>query len=597
MKSTNSLRTFYIFIGLIVISFNPNFADPFNVSKQIALYVATSFLFYDLTKEWNFLRIILKRKFFYLLVFFFSSLLISSITAQSKYIAFFGENLRKNGFFTYACFIVILLYAILYFDLTQIRNLYSFFFVLNFIISGYGILQILGYDFVNWSKSAGIIGTLGNSNFAGVVYAYFTIISLGSIFFYTAFKQRLLCLFSFLLASICLLATNARQALLILIVGCFILSINLILKQNLKMKFLFFSTSIIVGLLGLFGIFNSGPLASILYKGSISIRIYYWKAALKMFFDHPLLGVGMDHYGYYFKQYRESKYPILYGFDLTSTNAHNVYLQFFATSGVIAGVSYVLFNFYVLNAGLKSIKISSGTARSFHLNIFALWIASQLQSLVSIDFIGVAIFTWFFAGIILSFHLKRNINMSSRMRHGKSSATKVIYQFLTVTPVLIMSLLLARVESNYLVLRNGFNPSNTSSKENYLRFAKSTLKLPLLDPTYKVAIANSLLDYQDFETGSKILEGAAERNPRDLSALWGLALYQEITGNPEKAIEIRLRIENLDPWNAKNYLRLMNDYLNSGKKAEANAVFLRIESFAKDTFEGQQARDLSSKLG
>jgi O-antigen ligase len=92
---------------------------------------------------------------------------------------------------------------------------------------------------------------------------------------------------------------------------------------------------------------NQGPLAAILYKESVSIRGYYWKAALKMFFAHPFTGVGVDNYGDYFKQFRAPEYSNTYGFSIGSTSAHNVVLQFFATGGILLLILNFCDFFYV----------------------------------------------------------------------------------------------------------------------------------------------------------------------------------------------------------------------------------------------------------
>ena len=84
-----------------------------------------------------------------------------------------------------------------------------------------------------------------------------------------------------------------------------------------------------------------GPLAQYLYKDSVSVRGFYWRAGMKMFWENPLFGVGLDRYGAYFKEFREVNYPLRYGYEITSSNAHNTLIQIFATGGVMVGISYL----------------------------------------------------------------------------------------------------------------------------------------------------------------------------------------------------------------------------------------------------------------
>jgi O-antigen ligase len=88
------------------------------------------------------------------------------------------------------------------------------------------------------------------------------------------------------------------------------------------------------------GMLQLGPLERYLYKPSVSIRGYYWRAGVEMLRSHPFFGVGFDSYGLYFKEYREVKYPLTYGFDITSSNAHNTFIQLFATAGIFVGIIY-----------------------------------------------------------------------------------------------------------------------------------------------------------------------------------------------------------------------------------------------------------------
>lgn len=592
VSKNKNISWLYFCIGLIVISFYTSFADPFNVPKFIILFIGASYFLIDILFDHRNLRRLLPNNLRYLILIFILGMVLSSIFTHPKYIALFGDNLRKNGLITYICFLIVFLFTVLNFEYSQIRKFSSAILIINLFVSGYGILQVLNLDFVSWTKSGGIIGTLGNSNFAGVVYAFFAIFSLGIAFTGTSNSYRMYCYFNFFISIVCLLKTNARQSILVLIVGCLVLLINFLNKfrKSIKIFFLIFISGISV--LSVMGIFNFGPFASFLYKDSIGVRIYYWKAAIKMMIHHPILGVGIDRYGSYFKEYRESTYPLKYGFDLTSTNAHNVYLQLFATSGLVTGMAYLGIMLIVFFNGIKLIRSASLEFKKFHTSIFAVWVAFQLQSLVSIDNIAVAIFNWFFSGAIIALSVRQNDNVKPHIKPIISKSLQTVIRPILMIPTLIICVLLSRVETNHLVLRNSFNPSSTQTKSSYINFAQKALEQPLLDPSYRTAIANSLLDYQEYNLGKSQLEISYKSDPRDLSTLWGLALLNEIQGNFSEGIKFRIMIEELDPWNAKNYLQLLNDYLKTNDKNNARDVLKKINSFAANTDEGKQANIL-----
>ena len=599
-KLTNPRREklgiFFLFTGLLIGIFAPNFADPFNVPKQIVLYLFASYLVFDLIKSRSYLIRIIPKILLVILMLLLLGFIVSTFATNVKYIALFGDNLRKNGLFTYLSFLVIFLYQVIKFNTDNINIYYRYFFIINIFVSGYGFLQILNLDFVNWTKSGGIIGTLGNSNFAGVVYAFLGLFSLGAIFDLQKPKEFIFPFFNFIISFICLLNTNARQSYLIFAFGVVILMLNFSRRINKSSRILFGVLFSITTTLVIFGIFNKGPFASFLYKDSIAVRIYYWKAALQMFINHPLFGVGMDRYGSYFKEYRESSYSLRYGFDLTSTNSHNVYLQIFATTGFISGFAYLSLMIYVLFAGIKIIKKSSGKIRNFNVNIFSVWFAFQLQSLVSIDNIGVAIFNWCFSGIIIGSYLKSFGSMPTNFGIKTDNPISILIKPLVMLPAFIVAFYFIQIEQNYLTLRNGFNPSNVQSKPFYVQLSSKTLAMPFLDPLYKTSIANALLDYGEYDLGKKILDQSYKSDARDLSTLWGLALYHEIQGNFSEGIRYRTKIEKLDPWNVKNYLQFLNDYIRLNDRPNAERILKKINDFAGKTEEGKQANSLFTQF-
>ena len=142
----------------------------------------------------------------------------------------------------------------------------------------------------------------------------------------------------FLALTLGLLATiylsNARQGLLSLAIGLgFFISFKL-LKKNAVLGSLSLVGLFLVSIVAVAGILQKGPLERFLYKDSVSLRGHYWRAGLNMFRENTFFGVGIDSYGSYFRLYRDPNFPVRYGYDLTSNNAHNVPIQMFATGGM-----------------------------------------------------------------------------------------------------------------------------------------------------------------------------------------------------------------------------------------------------------------------
>jgi tetratricopeptide (TPR) repeat protein len=69
-----------------------------------------------------------------------------------------------------------------------------------------------------------------------------------------------------------------------------------------------------------------------------------------------------------------------------------------------------------------------------------------------------------------------------------------------------------------------------------------------------------------------------------------LAQIYEQTGKISEAIDIRVKISEIDPWNAKNYLQLGNNFKFLGNESKAREMLNKILSFASNNPVGIQAQ-------
>jgi hypothetical protein len=365
--------------------------------------------------------------------------------------------------------------------------------------------------------------------------------------------------------------------------------------KNKRIGFASLSAGILIFIFGILGMLQVGPLEKLLYKPSVSVRGYYWRAALAMFKDHPLLGVGMDRYGAYFKQYREVGYSLSYGFDITSSNAHNTFIQLFATGGVFLGLSYLIFNGYVIWRAIVGLRKLTGNSKMLFAGIFSAWIAFQAQSLVSIDNIGISIWGWVLGGAIIGvsvsatstqederkfFTVKPNqINLGRAITSGA----------LALIACLIVSLLY-RGESNSFQARSSFNLQDAKSKSIFKELEIKTINTRFIDQSYALAAAMYLLDGGYIDEGLAAVKKINKNDPRNLDALNALALVSENLGKFNDAIGYRLEMAKLDPWNAKNYLALGQNYKAISDTTNTQGMLDKILSFAANDPIAQQAK-------
>ena len=118
--------------------------------------------------------------------------------------------------------------------------------------------------------------------------------------------------------------------------------------------------------------------------------------------EKPFFGVGIDSYGSYFRTFRNESATVLPGIDVTTDTAHNVFIDIFSGGGFPLLIAYLLINLFVAGTALKHIRV--GTKFDPYFTFFFIgWFTYTIQSIFSINQIGLAIWGWLFAGAIICY--------------------------------------------------------------------------------------------------------------------------------------------------------------------------------------------------
>ena len=516
------------------------------------------------------------------LMFFVFFMLLSLIFTNDKYTGIFGENLRRNGVLTYFSLAVIALATAVYIKLESLIKLQLVIFAILIIQVFYGQLQINGRDFVDWNNNYNaIITTLGNPNFASALLAILSTCVFGIVL---SSQNRIYRSAAFLLVVISLwtiFLSNSIQGLVAAAIGIwFSLAVRLY-QRSKPMGHLVTAAGLVAGFVSLLGMLQIGPLQNLLYKGSVSVRGYYWQAAVEMLKEKPFWGVGIDSYGQYFKEFRDVGYPLNYGFEITSNNAHNVVLQLFATGGFFVGVAYLAIMILTFIKGLVTIKELNGTDQLVYSSIFASWLVFQAQSVISIDNIGLSIVGWIFTGIIIGVSNKNQADNLSKPKNTLSVNFKQpIASSLFVLSAILVIVPLHRAETNMFKARALYNPSVPELAAPLKEKSDQVINSKFSDPIYKLTAATYLIDAGFTEYGMGILENQNRNNPRDLDVLRFLATANQNLSQRDLAIKYRLEIKKFDQFNVDNLISLGILYREKGDSAMMREILQEIENFA-----------------
>jgi len=590
-KSTEISPVRWILGGLAAITlyFQTNIADPFSSPKSWISFIIAAWLigyiisFRNLINSSKELRILTILGFLFVLF-----ALLASVFTDSKYIAFIGDTQRRNGFISYLSLVIIFIASAVFMRIFNIKRLYIITYFIATITTVYAFMQTNGKDFVKWNNNYNaIIGTVGNPNFAAALMAVMGIILFSSIFI-NDFKIYYRVFAGVIAISLLglIVRSNARQGLLAYILGVGLFLVIWLFRKNKKLGMFASFSGITVFIFSVLGMLQIGPLERFLYKPTVSVRGFYWRAGIEMLKHHPLFGVGMDRYGAYFKQYREVGYPLSYGFDITSSNAHNTFIQLFATGGIFLGLSYLILIGYIFTRAVVGLKNLTGNDRLLLAGVFSAWVAFQAQSLISIDNIGISIWGWVLGGAIIGLSISSNTDANDDRkyfigRQNDINLARVAVSALVTVVALSLVVLLFQGEINTAKARANFNLQDQTTRMIFKDLQIKAANTLLNDPQYSLNCGMYLIQNGFIDDGLNIVKKIHAQDPRNLDTINALALTYESLNKIPEAITYREKMAKLDQWNAVNYLLLGKDYKAQGDLVKSKEMLDKILSFAK----------------
>ena len=601
-KSSNSVWFLLFGVSATTLFFKTDFYDPFNSAKLILLLLIAGWLLGHLINSYRIRPLNLKSSEFRVTILqagFVISMMASLIQSDQFLIGLIGETQRRNGFLSYFGLSVIFLYTLRSINFSNVLRVYQVGILTGVVLSVYGVIQISGNDFVAWDNPYNsMISTLGNPNFASATLAILLLISLFGMFIKNlGIFFKVLSVFVIVLSLIAIVISGSRQGLLVIFFSSIFYASVFTIARRKKLGFLVAGFSAAGALMATLGMLQKGPLASILYKDSVSVRGHYWRAGIEMFKDSPVTGIGVDRYGAYFKQFREVGYPLKNGFEVTSSNAHNTFIQLFATSGIFVGTFYLLIIFYIFLTGVKLIMRCERNEQNIVLGLFAAWVGFQAQSLISIDNIGISIWGWLLGGSILGLSFMSKEETTQNQLLANRSLVQInlfqpIVSVLVLLPIVISAASLYKVEQDTLLLKSISNPAFPENKPTVKVVFDEIISNPASDPFYKFRASFFYYDmgYPDeaYAQVSKLLEA----DPINLDFLLGMVFLEESKNNITNLISLRKRISVVDPWNAENYLQLLKLYKATGDSAGVEEMRTKIFSFASGTDIAKTASDV-----
>jgi len=579
-KSLKVKNTLFFTLAIVTLVAVPVFMDPFSLPKLFAASIGSGILLIILGKYYTkFLFTSIKS---ILIVYFLyiSTIVISSIYSNSNLGSILlGSWGRNNGLIVVLVMFIIFLAGITLNQNSQIVILLLFY--LGIILSSYAWMQYYEKDFMvtifPWLKTNLFIIhlTFGNSNFASVFLALTFTATL--CVFLESIHRKLNFLYMFFsvvstFSHVLLIPKIDTQGKIAYGIGLGIVLFIYLIFSTFKFakvySFIFFSIATATGIFGLLGLRGMGPFAGMLSDNirALNDRYFTWLAAIEMIKDFPIFGVGMNSF---IDEYRLYRLPGAYEvvtqqYYMDFDNAHNTYLHIGATSGIFSLVLYLILIVLITFKVLKAFKNNTSN-HIFNSGLLAIWIIYLITSMVSIDYIILAIWGWVCVGTLIGNTLDYNSLNLAVKENLKTKSQALKFNFSVKALILLASLPSLYIVPQLVHDNRIFDLiSKVPKSSSKMQMEKTIEELTkAAENTKQFELRLVIIDYLGYagadDSVYKLSKLSVEENPNSFWAWEFLARSLESKGMVEQAKQARVRTLVLDPLNQTIKSKVLED--------------------------------------
>ncbi len=508
---------FFTLFFLTPLIFTQSNSELFELPKMYFVYLLTT-----LTTTFHLINVFQKqaplRKKTFLdipILLFFISQVISTYYSIDTHTSFFGYYSRLNGgLLSLICYLILFFILSVYIDFDFKNKIINFSLFSAFLVSIYAIAQHFGIDKNLWVQDvqSRVFSTFGQPNWLA---AYLCILIPFSIFKFFNSKTLLHRSYFLILTSsfyISILFTKSKSGIIACIISL-ILHFIIYFFQNLKnkssLKKIFIFTLIFILLtftinnpikdylfpqkLNTQTTLNTTESSKMLITSSSDIRKIVWKGAIDLWKKFPVFGTGVETFAYSYYWTRPIEHNLTSEWDFLYNKAHNEYINYLATTGIIGLITYCIIIITILIRCLKKLK------------------SEPLSPIIFVSFI--TILTTNAAGFSVAttslffFLLPTLLNPNQEFLPSKPAKTKFN---LLIIPLLLISFFFIKKTISFYLADIAYNQSEKYDSQNdyqtALSFAQASHQLNPNEPLYtdklatiysKIALSTGKQEYID----------------------------------------------------------------------------------------------------
>jgi hypothetical protein len=557
--TTSKLTAKIIAFSLAIVSvlvFTESVTDPVNVTK---LFVIGGFAFAALGSILNpdALKVLRLRKLPFLsaIAFLLVSIVVLMQSQAPMAQSLYGVYGRNNGFILYLCLSILFVAS-----LTVISKGHFSYITYSLIFAGtlnvaYGLWVVAFGDFISWNNQYGnLLGTFGNPNFIGSFFGMFSSVLFAAVLFKGLNTMvRIGALIFLPIVFFTIMDTKAVQG-KVLFVAAGGIALFFYVRDRFQSKYwsiAYIAAAAASFLVALLGTLQKGPLGNLLYKETVSLRGEYWNAGWQTGLNNPWFGAGFDSLGDWYRRSRRESALTLPGVDTVTNAAHNVYMDLFAFGGWPLLTAYCAIVTCTLISIVKFIRNNKGFDFTF-VTLVSVWTCYQLQSIISINQVGLAIWGWVIGGLVIAYaNLNGDLKESSTPDAGKKNRNRIQAQSSEViSPKLLAGLF------TVVGLLIAVPPLSADMKWRDAQLSQDVNKVEaILKPSYMNPLSTSKLinvvgvfeTNKFYDLAHKYAREAVQFNPNSYESWRTLTLLTK--SSEEEKNEAFAMMKKLDPLN------------------------------------------------
>lgn len=502
-------------------------SELFEIPKMYFVYLITVTISFFHLINWIKGNVSLYKKNILNLFFliFLISQIICTLTSIDIHTSIFGYYSRLNGgLLSTISYFILFLFLTPYFNQKQKTNIINLSLISGLLVSIYGILEHFGINKNLWVQDvqSRVFSTLGQPNWLAAYLVILLPLSLHKYFESTntqfeqsnkLSKQTTIQSCKYLLLTttfyLTLLFTKSKSGILAAIISIFIFFIlyiiNFIKNTSLISKrgrlllikqgsfvlaiFLFLSLTITNPIKDLLLpqqskiLVPENPKSGFLITPSTDIRKIVWRGSLDLFKQFPLLGTGVETFAYSYYWTRPIEHNLTSEWDFLYNKAHNEYLNYLATTGLIGFIPYTLLILTVLFLLIKnSITNSKLEIRNISIALLSSYISILITNTAGFSVVIISLYFFIIPSLMIN---DSSINTPKPISRLKYLIPILLIIYITI----IKNIIFSYIADLYFAKYESAN-SRQEYELAYQNISKS-ISLRPREPNYLINLATS----------------------------------------------------------------------------------------------------------